>query len=44
MAATQCLYASWHGEGDLLKFEPAIRMAKKRDLKDFECAMFVGAR
>ncbi len=38
MAATR-----W-GEDDLLKFKPSIRMWKKEDLCDFECAMVVGVR
>ncbi len=44
MAATQCIYESRCGEDDFLKFQPSIRMGKKRDLSDFERGMVVGAR
>ncbi len=44
VAATQCISAHRHGQDDLLKFKPSIRMGKKGDLSDFECGMVVGAR
>ncbi len=44
MAATQCFYTCRHGQDDVLKFKPSIRMGKKGDLSDSESGMVVGAR
>lgn len=44
MAATQCIKACRHGQEDLLKFKPSIRMGKNDDLSDFERGMVVDAR
>lgn len=37
MAATQCIYASRHGEHNFLKFKLSIGTGKKGNLNDFEC-------
>lgn len=44
MAATQCVYACTHGQDDLLKFKPSIRMRRKSDLSDLIHGMLVDAR
>jgi len=44
MAAAQGISTCRHGQDDLLKFKPSIRMEKKGDFCDFERGMFVGVR
>ncbi len=38
------IFTCRHGQDNLLKLKPSLRMGKKGNLSDFECVMVVGAR
>lgn len=44
MAATFCIYACRHGQDNILKFKPSIRLERKGDLSEYKRGMVVCAR
>lgn len=44
MTATFCIYACRHGQDNILKFKPSIRLERKGDLSEYKRGMVVCAR